>query len=108
MLPIPGFMVVILIGIAIGFIARFFYVGPNTVHGFVLTAVLGLVGAYLPTILYRLLGIIEPNQLADPISMLVGAMIVLFIWNKLATHRYVYDPGIHHPSVTQRSDTKES
>jgi uncharacterized membrane protein YeaQ/YmgE (transglycosylase-associated protein family) len=89
----PGFMVVILIGVIIGFIARFLYPGRNTPHGFILTTVLGIAGATLATYVGRWIGWIEPNQLADPISMIVGAIIVLFSWNHLALYGIVRDPG---------------
>jgi uncharacterized membrane protein YeaQ/YmgE (transglycosylase-associated protein family) len=89
----PGFMVVILIGAIIGLVARFLYPGRNTAHGFILTTVLGIAGATLATYTWRWVGWIESNQLADPISMVVGAIIVLFIWNHLALYGIVRDPG---------------
>jgi uncharacterized membrane protein YeaQ/YmgE (transglycosylase-associated protein family) len=89
----PGFMVVILIGAVIGLIARLLYPGPNTPHGFILTTALGIAGASVATFLGRWIGWLEPNQLADPISMIVGAIIVLFIWNHLAVYGIVRDPG---------------
>lgn len=92
----PGFIVIILIGAIIGFIARFLYPGPNTPHGFILTTVLGVVGASLATFFYRFIGLIDSNRLADPFSMIAGALIVLFIWNRLAVYGLVTDPGIHH------------
>lgn len=95
----PGFMVVILIGAAVGIVARILYPGPNTVHGFILTTVIGVAGATLATYIARNLGFVRLNQLADPISMVLGSMFLLFIWNRLAAKRIVRDPGIHHPSV---------
>ena len=43
----PGFMFVIIIGAIVGFVARILYPGPNTVHGFILTTFLGIIGAAL-------------------------------------------------------------
>jgi uncharacterized membrane protein YeaQ/YmgE (transglycosylase-associated protein family) len=107
-LPIPGFLMVILIGAVVGVAARFLYLGPNTLHGFILTVILGLIGATLATYVDRVIGLVDRNQLADPISMVIGAMIVLFIWNRLAARRIVYDPGMHHPSVAKQSDSSEA
>lgn len=92
----PSFIVVIIIGVIVGFIARFLYPGPNTPHGFILTTLLGVCGAALGTFIYRYLGFIESNRLADPISMVVAAIFVLFVWNKLAAYGLVSDPGMHH------------
>jgi uncharacterized membrane protein YeaQ/YmgE (transglycosylase-associated protein family) len=82
--------------------------GPNTLYGFILTVVLGVSGATLATYVARIIGWIEPNQLADPVSMLIGAILLLFIWNRLAARRIIHDPGMHHPSTTQKSDSSES
>ena len=103
----PGFMVVILMGTAIGFVARLLYPGPNTVHGFVLTTVLGVSGALLATGVERFLGYSGPNNLAHPLSMLGGAIIILIAWNLLATSDVVEDPGIHYEqnsAATKRAD----
>jgi uncharacterized membrane protein YeaQ/YmgE (transglycosylase-associated protein family) len=94
----PGFIVVVLIGAIVGFVSRFLYPGPNTPHGFVLTTVLGVCGAALATFTYRFIGLIASNELADPISMVVAAMLMLLIWNRLAVYDVVRDPGVHHPS----------
>ena len=103
----PGFVVVILIGAAVGFVARFVYPGPNTPHGFLLTTVLGVCGATLATFGYRAIGLIEPNQLADPISMIIAAIVVLFIWNRLAVYRIVRDPGIPRDTPTPTPPTQQ-
>jgi uncharacterized membrane protein YeaQ/YmgE (transglycosylase-associated protein family) len=107
----PSFIVVIIIGAIIGFVARFIYPGPNTLHGFILTTVLGIFGAALVTFTYRYLGLIESNRLADPISMVAAAIIVLFVWNRLAAYNVVSDPGMHHDlreASTKKNDTPTS
>ena len=104
----PSFIAVILIGAAVGFVARYLYPGPNTMHGFILTTVLGVCGAALATFSYRSFGVIEPNRLADFISMVVASTIVLFAWNRLAAYDIVSDPGMHHDrkeASTKKSDT---
>jgi uncharacterized membrane protein YeaQ/YmgE (transglycosylase-associated protein family) len=102
----PGFMVVILMGTAIGFIARLLYPGPNTVHGFVLTTVLGVSGVLLATGLERFFGYSGPNNLAHPLSMIAGAIIMVVAWNLLATSNIVEDPGIHQERNS--ADTKHA
>jgi len=61
-----SFIAVMIIGAAVGFVARYLYPGPNTLHG-----------------TYRSFGWIEPNRLADFINMVATATIVLFIWDRL-------------------------
>jgi uncharacterized membrane protein YeaQ/YmgE (transglycosylase-associated protein family) len=90
----PAFITIILIGLVVGFVARLLYPGPNTPHGFILTIVLGVAGASLATFIGRATGWIESNRLADPISMVFGALIVLFIWNRLVMSCIVRDPGM--------------
>lgn len=89
----PSFITCILIGGVVGFVARFLYPGPKAPVGFILTIVLGIIGAALATVFAHATGIVGINQLADPISMVIGAMILLFIWNKLVSYGIVRDPG---------------
>jgi uncharacterized membrane protein YeaQ/YmgE (transglycosylase-associated protein family) len=83
----------ILIGGAVGLVARFVYPGPKTPLGFILTIVLGIIGAAMTTVFAHTIGIVGINQLADPISMVIGAVILLFIWNKLVSYGIARDPG---------------
>ena len=48
--------------------------------GFVLTAILGIVGAFVATWLGQALGWYGPNQGAGLIGAAVGAIIVLAVW----------------------------
>ena len=100
----PAFLSIFIIGGVIGFIARYIYPGPNTVHGFILTVVLGTIGAALATFVERYFELIPARHLADPISMVVGAVIVLFIWNRLASYRIVHDPGMHANPSAPKND----
>ena len=92
----PGFFIVIVIGIVVGFVARLLYPGPNTVHGFLVTTILGVAGAGLATFCGRYIGLTGPHQLAHPIGLVAGAMFILFVWHRLAHHDVVRDPGMHH------------
>jgi uncharacterized membrane protein YeaQ/YmgE (transglycosylase-associated protein family) len=102
----PSFIVVIIIGGVVGFLARLLYPGPNTPRGFLVTIVLGVAGAALATFGYRWIGLIESNRLADPISMVVAALILLFVWNRLAAFNVVTDPGMHHPEYRKEATNK--
>jgi uncharacterized membrane protein YeaQ/YmgE (transglycosylase-associated protein family) len=90
----PGFVFVFVIGAILGFAARLVYPGRNTVHGFILTTVLGTIGAAAATSFARSLRWAEPNQLANITSMFVGAIVVLFVWNRLVIWGIVPDPGL--------------
>ena len=84
---------IILIGFVAGLIARWFSPGPNTPSGFILTTVLGLGGAFLATWIGQAIGWYQPDQGAGFIGATVGALLVLFIWNRLVAARVIPDPG---------------
>ena len=75
---------IILIGLIAGVIAKLIYPGPNEPSGFVLTTVLGIVGAFVATYLGQTLGWYRPDQGAGLIGAVIGALIVLFIWSMVA------------------------
>jgi uncharacterized membrane protein YeaQ/YmgE (transglycosylase-associated protein family) len=83
----------IVIGFVAGIIARLISPGPNNPSGFVLTTVLGIAGAFLATWLGQLVGWYGPNQGARFIGATVGAVIILFIWNRLVASGVIGDPG---------------
>ena len=84
----------IVIGFIAGLIARFLSPGPNNPTGFILTTVLGILGAFVATWLGQLVGWYRPDQGAGLIAGTIGALIVLFIWNRLVAHGAVRDPGV--------------
>jgi uncharacterized membrane protein YeaQ/YmgE (transglycosylase-associated protein family) len=77
---------IILIGFVAGIIARLISPGPNNPRGFVTTTLLGVGGALLATWLGQLVGWYGPNQGARFIGAIVGALVLLFIWNRLIAH----------------------
>ena len=77
----------IIIGFVAGVIAKFLKPGPNDPQGFVLTAILGIVGAFVATWLGQALGWYGPNEGAGLIGAVVGAVIVLAIWGMIARRR---------------------
>ena len=70
----------IIIGFIAGVIAKFIHPSPNNPSGFILTTVLGIVGAFVATYLGQAVGWYGPDQGAGFIGAIVGAIIVLFIW----------------------------
>lgn len=75
-----GIIWTIIIGFVAGVIAKFIMPGSNEPQGFILTTILGIVGAFVATFLGQALGWYGPNQGAGLIGAAVGAIIVLAVW----------------------------
>lgn len=88
-----GILWIILIGFVAGIIARLLSPGPNNPSGFILTTVLGIAGAFVATWIGQTVGWYRPDQGAGFIGATVGALVVLFIWNRLVARGVVSDPG---------------
>jgi uncharacterized membrane protein YeaQ/YmgE (transglycosylase-associated protein family) len=84
---------VIIIGFVAGIIARFLAHGPNNQAGFILTALLGIGGAFVATFIGQAIGWYGPDQGAGLIGAVVGALVVLFIWHRLVSARAIPDPA---------------
>lgn len=82
-----GILWTIIIGFVAGVIAKLIMPGDNELSGFVLTAVLGIVGAFVATFLGQALGWYGPGQGAGLIGAVVGAIIVLFVYGMIAGRR---------------------
>jgi uncharacterized membrane protein YeaQ/YmgE (transglycosylase-associated protein family) len=82
-----GIIWTILIGFVAGIIARLISSEPNEPSGFILTSILGIVGAVVATYLGQALGWYGPNQGAGLIGAVIGALIVLFIYNMFTRRR---------------------
>lgn len=85
---------IVVIGFVAGIIARVVSPGPNNPNGFILTTVLGIAGAFLATFIGQSIGWYRLDQGAGLIGATIGALVVLFIWNRLAVGGVVRDPGI--------------
>jgi len=85
---------ILLVGLVAGVLARLISPGPNNPGGFILTIVLGVAGAFLATFIGQSIGWYRADQGAGFIGATVGALIVLFIWNRLVAHGAVRDPGV--------------
>jgi uncharacterized membrane protein YeaQ/YmgE (transglycosylase-associated protein family) len=77
---ILGIIWTIVIGFVAGIIAKLITPGRNEPSGFILTTLLGIVGAFVATWLGQALGWYRPDEGAGLIGAVVGAIIVLLIW----------------------------
>jgi uncharacterized membrane protein YeaQ/YmgE (transglycosylase-associated protein family) len=84
---------ILIVGLVAGIIARMLSPGPNNPAGFILTAVLGIAGAFLATFIGQTIGWYRADQGAGFIGATIGAVIVLFIWNRLVAARAIPDVG---------------
>ena len=77
----------IIIGFVAGLIAKWIMPGRNEPSGFIMTTILGIVGAVLATYLGQALGWYRADEGAGFIGAIVGAIIVLFIYGMIAGRR---------------------
>ena len=83
-----GILWVIIIGLVAGIIAKFLVPGSsNEPQGFILTAILGIVGAIVATYLGQMIGWYHAGEGAGLIGAVVGAIIVLVIWGAVMGRR---------------------
>jgi uncharacterized membrane protein YeaQ/YmgE (transglycosylase-associated protein family) len=82
-----GILWTIIIGFVAGVIAKFIMPGDNEPTGFILTAILGIVGAFVATFLGQALGWYQPGEGAGLIGAVVGAVIVLLVYGMVAGRR---------------------
>jgi uncharacterized membrane protein YeaQ/YmgE (transglycosylase-associated protein family) len=86
-----GLIWIIIVGFIAGIIARMLSPGPNNPSGFILTTILGIVGAFLATFIGQMIGHYGPDQGAGFITATIGALVVLFIWNRLVARGAIKD-----------------
>jgi len=84
---------IIIIGFVAGIIARMLAPGPNNPAGFILTTLLGIVGAFVATFIGQAVGWYRPSEGAGLIGAVIGAIVVLFVWHRLVTNGVISDPG---------------
>ena len=74
----------IIIGFVAGVIAKLIMPGSNEPSGFILTTILGIVGAFVATYLGQAVGWYRADEAAGLIGAVVGAIIVLVVWGFFA------------------------
>ena len=77
----------IVIGFVAGIVAKLIMPGENEPSGFILTTILGVVGAFVATFLGQALGWYRAGEGAGLIGAIVGAVIVLAIWSFISNRR---------------------
>jgi len=82
-----GIIWTIIIGFLAGVIAKFIMPGKNEPSGFILTAILGIIGAFVASYLGQALGWYSQGEGAGLIGAVVGAILVLFVWSLIAKKR---------------------
>jgi uncharacterized membrane protein YeaQ/YmgE (transglycosylase-associated protein family) len=82
-----GILWTIIIGFVAGVVAKFLMPGPNEPSGFILTTILGIVGAFVASYLGQALGWYGPGEGAGLIGAIVGAVVVLAVWSMIAKNR---------------------
>lgn len=84
---------ILIVGLVAGLIARWLSPGPNTPTGILLTVALGIAGAFVATFIGQAIGWYRPDQGAGFIAATLGALLVLFVWNRLVATGRLRDPG---------------
>lgn len=82
-----GILWIVVIGFVAGVVARLLAPGPNKPAGFLLTTALGIAGAVVATFIGQAVGWYRADQGAGFIGAIVGAVVVLFVWNRIAASR---------------------
>jgi len=74
-----GYFMTFIIGLVVGIIAKFLMPGKDP-GGFIITAVLGILGSFLATWLGRAMGWYQEGATAGWIGSIIGAIILLIIY----------------------------
>jgi uncharacterized membrane protein YeaQ/YmgE (transglycosylase-associated protein family) len=82
-----GIIWTIIIGFLAGVVAKFLMPGNNEPSGFIMTTILGIVGAFVASFLGQALGWYKAGEGAGFIGAVVGALVVLFIYGYFAGNR---------------------
>ena len=82
-----GILWTIIIGFVAGVIAKFVVPGSGEPQGFILTTVLGIVGAFVASYRGQALGWYQPGEGAGLIGAIVGSVILLVVWGMIARRR---------------------
>jgi len=78
-----GYFMTFIIGLVVGIIAKFLMPGKDP-GGFIITAVLGILGSFLATWLGRAMGWYQEGATAGWIGSIIGAIILLIIYRFFA------------------------
>jgi uncharacterized membrane protein YeaQ/YmgE (transglycosylase-associated protein family) len=74
-----GYFMTFIIGLVVGIIAKFLMPGKDP-GGFIITAIIGVIGSFLATWIGQALGWYQAGQSAGWIGSVIGAIILLLIY----------------------------
>jgi uncharacterized membrane protein YeaQ/YmgE (transglycosylase-associated protein family) len=82
-----SFLWTVIVGFLAGVIAKLVTPGEKEPKGFILTTVLGVVGALVATYLGQAIGWYQAGQEAGFIGAIVGAVLILLVWGFIQRSR---------------------
>lgn len=80
------FLVMIVLGLIVGAIAKFIMPGDDP-GGIIVTILIGIVGAIVGGFIGRVLGLYQPGEAAGFIMSVVGALVLLFAYRTFTRSR---------------------
>lgn len=75
-----GIIMTFFIGLIVGIVAKFFMPGRDP-GGFIITAIIGIVGSFVATWIGQAMNWYSPGQTAGFIGSVIGAIILLLIYH---------------------------
>ena len=81
-----GIIWTILIGFIVGIVAKFLMPGRDPA-GFIITALIGIVGSVVATYLGRAMGFYQVGESAGFIAAVLGSIILLFIYRMVTGNK---------------------
>jgi uncharacterized membrane protein YeaQ/YmgE (transglycosylase-associated protein family) len=81
-----GIIMTIIIGLIVGIVAKFFHPGRDP-GGFIITAVIGVAGAFLASFIGQQMGWYAAGQPAGFIASVIGALVLLILHRMIAPIR---------------------
>ena len=81
-----GIIWTIIIGFVVGIVAKFLMPGRDPA-GFIITALIGIVGSVVATYLGRAMGFYQAGESAGFIAAVLGAIILLFVYRLVTGKR---------------------
>lgn len=81
-----GILWTIIIGLIVGIVAKFLMPGRDP-GGFIITALIGIVGSVVATYLGRAMGFYQVGQSAGFIAAVLGSVVLLFIYRMVTGNK---------------------
>ncbi|WP_427452442.1 GlsB/YeaQ/YmgE family stress response membrane protein [Litorimonas sp. WD9-15] len=78
-----GIIGLILTGLFAGLIARFLIPGKTKPGGLIMTTLLGIIGSFVAGYLGQMLGFYQVGEPVGFLGAVIGAIIVVYIYNRL-------------------------